>query len=214
MNILVFSDDLFLISSLRGRLGREAVISIFSQSDSREVQLQDVILFDCMGSDFVGGTLAGTYLGGKLIVNIGPEPVENAINVQTPFRIDNVIERIANFLSQGRVNTVSYGFGTVNFSENILVADGGSRVVRFTEREMELIKTLGKGKIARKDLLEAVWGSKTQNDRVLETALHNIKRKLAEVSLESFIKLEDGHYQINDPTYGKRKEENERRLYN
>ncbi|MDR1495033.1 MAG: hypothetical protein LBI29_03295 [Rickettsiales bacterium] len=196
MNVLIFSNDLFLISSLRTRFEREASVKVFDQNGLVEMGSQNIILFDSVGLCFVDEILTGLCLSGKLILNIGLRSAENAVNVRTPFRIDSILQKISNFIAHSRANTIFRSFGMLNFDEGTLV--NGNTIIRFTEREMELIRTVEKGKITKKDLVRAVWGSKTQNDQVLETMFYKIKRKLAEGGMESFIKFSDGCYQIDD----------------
>ncbi|MDR1425628.1 MAG: winged helix-turn-helix domain-containing protein [Rickettsiales bacterium] len=197
MNLLLFSGDTFLIDLIETRIASDLDISLGDiNNPPTDITTHNIILFDCVGVDIINKILAGACLDGKFIINIGPDPVANATNIQPPFRVNSVLEKIMDFLSFSQENMLFCRSGVVNLNDNTFL--GNNVIIRFTEMETELIRVVAKNKkINRKNLIASVWGPRTQNNRVLETMLYNIRKKLADAGIENFIEFSEGYYTID-----------------
>ncbi|MDR2777755.1 MAG: winged helix-turn-helix domain-containing protein [Rickettsiales bacterium] len=177
------------------RFGEGVNVKVSDGSGFVDAGGHGVVLFDCMNVDFVTRVLEGLPLGDRLVINIGPVSVENLVNIQLPFRVFDILQRIEDFISYSHANMIFCRFGTVNLGDGTF--SGNGRIIRFTEREIELIRVVAEREnIDRKDLMDTVWGPRTQNDKVLETTLYNIRRKLVENGAENLIEFSNGHYRI------------------
>jgi hypothetical protein len=195
MNILIFSGDSFLIDLLRRNFEGNASINVADKGKPMDKENYDIIIFDCVGANFIGEILAGLCLSGRLVINIGQDFIDGLTNMRLPFRVSRVLQKISDFIARGRANMIFCRSGVIILDDNIFLKY--NIVVRFTEKEMELIRTVARENgIGKRELIESVWGPKTQNDKVLETTLLNIRRKLAEAGAEDFIGFSDDHFSI------------------
>ncbi|MDR2077631.1 MAG: hypothetical protein LBP39_01545 [Rickettsiales bacterium] len=197
MKILIFSDDVFLTSAIRTKFSSNLSISVFEENKDQGICDCQILVFDCKSAEFVNAMLAGLCLNNRLVISIGNVPISSITVIPMPFRIGNLFAKISNFIYYSKNNINTLAFGTVNFNENTLVKD--NTVVQFTEREMELIKKIvAVHRISRDGLLKDVWNTTIEDNRVVETAVHNIKQKLIAVGLDDFIEYSGGYYQIKN----------------
>jgi hypothetical protein len=197
MNALIFSDDSFLVDSLRERFATDLTLRSCLTSDSSSPIDEDILLFDQMSDDLIREKTEGLCINNKLILSIGHSQVKNVTNLIPPFRIANLFYRIEWFISYVRNNIFFHPFGTINFNENTIVKNG--ILIKLTEKEMELIRKLMVRRSTKDELLRDIWNIKvvpSVDNRVVETTVYDIKQKLSSYAMEDFIKYSDGYYQI------------------
>jgi two-component SAPR family response regulator len=192
MNILLFSKDIFLTKTLESRFGE---IDFEVKKGHREYA---IVIFDDCDKNFIEeytANLVGADLDSYLIINIGSKQVDNVTNITIPFKINSLIDKISEFTNYYKKYIVEYGGGILNLNKKTFSFK--NNIIYFTNKEIELIDFLLKNdKVDKQTLLDRVWNIKIFNDKVVETAIYNIRQKFKNINFENFILCENGIYSI------------------
>lgn len=134
-----------------------------------------------------------------LIVNIsGAYDIENnVVNIKTPFRLVDLIEKIRHFIEYYNKNIKIINHGIINFDKKTYRYSDKSVV--FTEKENNLIHFIIEHKHCTKnDIINSVWGREDENNSLIEGSIYNIRQKLRENNLEDFFIIENNNYNIKE----------------
>ncbi len=136
--------------------------------------------------------------------NLETGEYSDLINISTPFKINEVLKRIENYLNQINTHTkqlISFKLFTFDPSSRIL--SNKELNLRFTEKESQIFMCLlehNKTNILKKDLLEKVWKYNNKIDtHTLETHIYSLRKKLSEkLKLSNLISFEEKKgYKLN-----------------
>jgi hypothetical protein len=196
VHILLLSKDKFLINVLRGRYGE---IDLKQRDD---IENYNVIIFDMLVQDEIQsyiGNFSNFDLNNYLIVNIGEDQQDGILNIRIPFRIRFLVEKIDNFNKNYSNFIIKYFDGTINVNSKTF--SNKTNIIHFTAKEIGLINFLFKnGKSDKAALLDKVWNTKAQNDKIVETVIYNVKQKFKDIGMESPILYNNSSYSIREPT--------------
>ncbi|MDR1499233.1 MAG: hypothetical protein LBS34_03015 [Rickettsiales bacterium] len=193
---MLLSKDKFLINVLRGRYGE---IDLKQRDD---IENYNVIIFDMLVQDEIQsyiGNFSNFDLNNYLIVNIGEDQQDGILNIRIPFRIRFLVEKIDNFNKNYSNFIIKYFDGTINVNSKTF--SNKTNIIHFTAKEIGLINFLFKnGKSDKAALLDKVWNTKAQNDKIVETVIYNVKQKFKDIGMESPILYNNSSYSIREPT--------------
>lgn len=194
MKILIQSKDSFIINYIQN-IYSEHIINNCDNS----VKNYNIIIFDCINTDIIKEQVRDLYLPNYLVVNItnNSEIVENIVNINTPFKVITLKDKIDNFISYYNKNVINIFNGVLNINKNTFMKNGSDKIIQFTTKEIELIYYLYKNdNSTREDILENVWQMKLIDNKVIETTVYNIKQKMALVDVLNFIECNNGLYKL------------------
>lgn len=194
MKILIQSKDSFIINYIQNIYSEH----IINNCDNN-VKNYNIIIFDCINTDIIKEQVRDLYLPNYLVVNItnNSEIVENIVNINTPFKVITLKDKIDNFISYYNKNVINIFNGVLNINKNTFMKNGSDKIIQFTTKEIELIYYLYKNdNSTREDILENVWQMKLIDNKVIETTVYNIKQKMALVDVLNFIECNNGLYKL------------------
>lgn len=194
MKILIQSKDSFIINYIQNIYSEH----IINNCDNN-VKNYNIIIFDCINTDIIKEQVRDLYLPNYLVVNItnNSEIVENIVNINTPFKVITLKDKIDNFISYYNKNVINIFDGVLNINKNTFMKNGSDKIIQFTTKEIELIYYLYKNdNSTREDILENVWQMKLIDNKVIETTVYNIKQKMALVDVLNFIECNNGLYKL------------------
>ncbi|MBO4956971.1 MAG: helix-turn-helix domain-containing protein [Rickettsiales bacterium] len=194
MKILIQSKDSFIINYIQNIYSEH----IINNCDNN-VKNYNIIIFDCINTDIIKEQVRDLYLPNYLVVNItnNSEIVENIVNINTPFKVITLKDKIDNFISYYNKNVINIFNGVLNINKNTFMKNGSDKIIQFTTKEIELIYYLYKNdNSTREDILENVWQMKLIDNKVIETTVYNIKQKMARVDVLNFIECNNGLYKL------------------
>ena len=194
MKILIQSKDSFIINYIQNIYSEH----IINNCDNN-VKNYNIIIFDCINTDIIKEQVRDLYLPNYLVVNItnNSEIVENIVNINTPFKVITLKDKIDNFISYYNKNVINIFNGVLNINKNTFMKNGCDKIIQFTTKEIELIYYLYKNdNSTREDILENVWQMKLIDNKVIETTVYNIKQKMALVDVLNFIECNNGLYKL------------------
>lgn len=194
MKILIQSKDSFIINYIQNIYSEH----IINNCDNN-VKNYNIIIFDCINTDIIKEQVRDLYLPNYLVVNItnNSEIVENIVNINTPFKVITLKDKIDNFISYYNKNVINIFNGVLNINKNTFMKNGSDKIIQFTTKEIELIYYLYKNdNSTREDILKNVWQMKLIDNKVIETTVYNIKQKMALVDVLNFIECNNGLYKL------------------
>lgn len=194
MKILIQSKDSFIINYIQNIYSEH----IINNCDNN-VKNYNIIIFDCINTDIIKEQVRDLYLPNYLVVNItnNSEIVENIVNINTPFKVITLKDKIDNFISYYNKNVINIFNGVLNINKNTFMKNGSDKIIQFTTKEIELIYYLYKNdNSTREDILENVWQMKLIDNKVIETTVYNIKQKMVLVDVLNFIECNNGLYKL------------------
>lgn len=191
MNILIFSDDNFLISTLKQNVQNKVDnYNILKQL----INNYEIIIFDNLEKGTLEQYLIKINLNNKLVININNFHLNNISNIKLPFNIRYLLEKINNFEIYYNSNVLKCYKGLLNIENNTYTEN--RITIQFTHRETDFINAIIDCKKTKEELLKQVWNQKIYDTKVIETTLYNIKQKLLQNNINNFIVYNDGFYQL------------------
>lgn len=192
MNILVFSDDNFLIDALRQK--SECIINIHSDVIGETYDNYEIIIFDSLEKNVLEKNLININLNNKLIININNFHLNNISNIKLPFSIRDLLEKICNFKKYYNKNVMKCYCGLLNIENNTYTKN--RITIQFTDREIDFINAVMDCRKTKEELLKQVWNQTISDNKVVETTMYNIKQKLTQKNIDNFIEYNNGFYQL------------------
>ncbi len=191
MKLTLFSDDKLIFDVLK----REFSDILISKS-LESINDSNIIIFDTLDKEKILSYLNKIDdKNNKLIININDFLLEKVNNIVKPFRIGSLVDKISDFYKYFNKNIFILPIGTINKNRRTLTVKG--KVIRFTEKELELLVQINNDSKTREELLSIVWCSKSFENNVLETTIYNVRQKLLQNEIEDFIVCENGAYSVS-----------------
>lgn len=191
MKLTLFSDDKLIFDVLK----REFSDILISKS-LESINDSNIIIFDTLDKEKILSYLNKIDdKNNKLIININDFLLEKVNNIIKPFRIGSLVDKISDFYKYFNKNIFILPIGTINKNRRTLTVKG--KVIRFTEKELELLVKINNDSKTREELLSIVWCSKSFENNVLETTIYNVRQKLLQNEIEDFIVCENGAYSVS-----------------
>lgn len=192
MNILIFSDDNFLINTLKQNAQNR--VDNYNNSLEQLINNYEIIIFDSLEKDTLEQYLIKINLNNKFVININNFHLNNISNIKLPFSIDDLFKKINNFEIYYNNNVLKCYNGLLNIENNTYTEN--RITIQFTSKEMDFINAIIGCKKTKEELLKQVWNQKIYDSKVIETTLYNIKQKLLQNNINIFIVYNDGFYQL------------------
>lgn len=194
MNIAIFSCDNFLISFLRKNLVDLNITICQNAYEGLNYSEYSIFILDLLDKQDVEYIIDKINLNFSLIININKFRLNNAINIDIPFKISILkdhVETYIDYLDKYCIFDIKF---KLNINKNIISIN--NKNIQLTEKECLLMKTLyEKNKVYKDDLLKIVCGY--DNSRAIETLIYNIRFKLKNNNVEDFITCKNGYYELN-----------------
>lgn len=189
MEILLFSNDKFLIDFLKGKYA-----TVYTEKNKKE---NNVIIFDNCDDSFIQKNIEDINIDNKLIINIGNSKIDNLNNFATPFRIMDLYKAIENFKNYYEKNIFVYSYGVLNIDKKHFTNKQNVSFY-FTDKEIEILKFLIINKeVTKEELLNNLWDTKVQNIKLVENVIYSLKQKFLSLEIEDFILNKNGVLTLN-----------------
>lgn len=185
MDTLLLSKDNFLIDFLKSKINY-----LDLKDNSKDY---DIVIFDSCKDLLVKNYIKNINLDNKLVVYIGGEEIDDIVNFPLPFKLNNLIESINNFVKYFEINIVKYPqYGVLNINKKHFT-NVKNQPIFLTDKEIEVLQFLIKnGGATKEELFTSLWKTKVQNIKLVETVIYNIKQKFSSVDMDNFISINDG----------------------
>ena len=180
MNIILFSDDNFLIKYLKKEFNNILI-------NCNEVKYNDIIIVD------ENTELCKNYIN-NFTINISNNYLENIVNITLPFKLDDLKSKINNLQEYITKNIYFFDNYIIDVNKNVILIN--NKEFQLTAKEIELILFLFKNPNSNKiDILDKVWNNKNIDNKSIETTIYNIRQK---INKDNFIICNNGNYSIGD----------------
>ena len=191
MKIAIYTQDIELFDNIKLYVAKNCECLLFKDNEVRKNF--DITIIDNFNKKF--NLLINNIPKNKNIFYIGNDIQDEAINtVNTPFKLEILIERINNYITFYNNNIVKYGFGEFNFNRQIFTTD--NKIIEFTEQENKFLQLITNKNGAKKPfIIKTIWNN-YDSEKLLNNLVYNIRQKFKTISVDNFILCENNNFFI------------------
>lgn len=162
----------------------------------------EIVIFDGIEKFILDELLKTIDFSSKLIINLNSYQFDGICNINLPFSLGKLLQKIDNYSDYYGKNFIKCHGGLINIKNSSY--NRGNVTVRLTNRETAFLEVLASGGKTKNELLKNVWKQKNIvangadcDSKVIDTMLYNLRQKLAKKGIDNFIKVGGGIYKID-----------------
>ena len=194
MKIAIYTQDIELFDNIKLYVAKNCECSLFKDDDNIEENF-DIVIIDNFNRKF--NSLFKKIQKNKNIFYIGNDVKDDTVNIiNTPFKLEILIEKVNNFMTFYSNNVVKYDFGEFNFNRQIFTAD--NKIIEFTEQENKFLQLITNKNGAKKTfIIKTIWNN-YDSEKLLNNLVYNIRQKFKNISVDNFIFCENNNFFIGN----------------